>query len=185
MNELVPSPARPPDVPDLMTLARTFTASGFFADVRDAAQAIVKVLAGRELGFSPIASMTGVNIIKGRVTLSANLIAAAVRKSNRYDYVVKRLDDQVCQLEFTDNGRVVGTSAFSLEDAKRAGLTGDNWRSIPATCFSQGRFRMVRSGIAPTFSVAVSTHPTRSIHPSSLMRKPARFSKSNLQRQAS
>src|SRR4030067_1822876 len=62
----------------LSELGQVLVKSGFFSDSRDASQAIVKVLAGRELGFGPIASMTGFYIVKGRVSMSANLIAAAV-----------------------------------------------------------------------------------------------------------
>ena len=44
-------------VEDLGQLGQIFVKSGFFADTRDAAQAIVKVMAGQELGFAPIASI--------------------------------------------------------------------------------------------------------------------------------
>ena len=47
-------------------MGNVFVKSGFFADTRDQAQAIVKILAGQELGISPIASMTGVYIVKGK-----------------------------------------------------------------------------------------------------------------------
>jgi hypothetical protein len=120
------------DVNQTLALGKVFAESGFFADTRAAAQAVVKVLAGRELGFGPVASMTGVNIIKGRVTLSANLIAAAVRRSGRYDYRVRRLDDQGCEIEFLMSGEVIGMSSFTMDDAKKAGLAGgDNWRKYP------------------------------------------------------
>src|SRR5262249_56671466 len=50
---------------DLQNLGQIFVKSGFFADIKDAAQAIVKVMAGSELGFPPIASMTGVYLFQG------------------------------------------------------------------------------------------------------------------------
>jgi hypothetical protein len=120
------------DVNRTLALGKVFAESGFFADTRAAAQAVVKVLAGQELGFGPVASMTGVNIIKGRVTLSANLIAAAIRRSGRYDYRVRRLDDQGSEIEFLMSGEVIGMSSFTMDDAKKAGLAGgDNWRKYP------------------------------------------------------
>ena len=117
---------------DLGTLGSVLASSGFFADTRDAAQAIVKVLAGHELGFGPVASMTGVNIIKGKVALSANLMGAAVKRSGRYNYRVVTLTDAECAIEFYESGKIIGRSAFTIQDAQRAGLTGgDNWRKFP------------------------------------------------------
>lgn len=110
----------------LRGLGEIFVTSGFFADSKDASQAIVKILAGRELGFGPIASMTGVYIVNGRPALSANLIAARIKGSGRYDYRVKELDNQKCSIEFfnVENHRApesLGVSTFSLEDARKAG----------------------------------------------------------------
>ena len=44
---------------DLMRLGDVLSKSQYFQDAKDAAQAIVKVLAGQELGIGPIAAMTG------------------------------------------------------------------------------------------------------------------------------
>jgi len=109
--------------------------SGYFQDARDMAQAVVKVLAGRELGFGPIASMTGVYIVKGRVTLSANLMAASIKRSGKYDYRIREHTPTACKLEFFQRVEAgwesLGESAFTAEDAKAAGLAGDAWRHYP------------------------------------------------------
>jgi hypothetical protein len=120
------------DVAQTLTIAKVLADSGMFPDARAAAQAAVKIMAGRELGFGPVASMCGINVIKGRITLSANLIAAAVRRSNKYGYAVRRLDDQVCAIEFFMNGKLIGISSFTLDDARKAGLAnGENWKKYP------------------------------------------------------
>jgi hypothetical protein len=75
--------------------------------------------------------MTGVNIIKGKVTLSANLIASAIKRSGRYNYRVVTLTDDACRIDFYEAGERIGTSEFSTADAKAAGLAGDNWRKFP------------------------------------------------------
>jgi hypothetical protein len=117
---------------DIMTLGQTLARSGYFQDAKDAAQAVVKVLAGQELGFGPVASMTGIYIVKGRVTLSANLIGAALKRSGRYNYAIRRLDNTGCTIEFFEAGQSVGTSEFTADDAAKAGLKdGDNWRKFP------------------------------------------------------
>ena len=116
---------------DTMQLGDVLAKSGFFQDSRDAAQAIVKILAGRELGFGPVASMTGVNVIKGKVALSANLIAASVKRSGRYNYRVTQMTNDACAIDFYEGGEKIGTSEFTAADAKAAGLSGDNWRKYP------------------------------------------------------
>jgi hypothetical protein len=115
-----------------MALAKAIAGSGLFNDIRDFNQALVKMVAGQEMGFGPIASMTGIHVIKGKITLSANLIAAAIRRSGHYDYRVKRLDDQRCEIEFLMNNNPIGVSIFTIEDARKAGLaSGDNWKKYP------------------------------------------------------
>jgi hypothetical protein len=124
-------------VDDLARVGEVFVKSGFFADTRDAAQAIVKVMAGQELGFAPIASMTGVYIVKGKVSLSANLIAAAVKRSGRYTFRVRKHDATICEIEFFEcdklgNKESIGFSSFSIEEAQKAKLTDSaTWKNFP------------------------------------------------------
>lgn len=116
---------------DVMTLGDVLAKSGFFQDARGAAQAVVKVLAGRELGFGPIASMTGVHIVKGKPVMSAMLIAAAIKRSGKYDYKIREHTKTVCKLEFFESGSSAGESSYSIEEAKAAGLGGANWEHFP------------------------------------------------------
>jgi hypothetical protein len=121
---------------DTITLGKVLSQSGYFQDARDAAQAIVKVLAGRELGIGPIQAMVGIYIVKGRVTLSANLIAAAIKRSGHYNYRVKRMDDKGCAIEFFEGSTAIGTSTFDETDARAAGLLGgDNWKKFPRNMY--------------------------------------------------
>lgn len=117
---------------DVERAAKAMSASGFFPDSKQAAQAIVKVLAGRELGFGAFASMTGVSVIQGKPVIGANLLAAAVKQTGKYNYHVLLLNENECCIEFLENGKPVGKSNFSIEDAKAANLTGkDNWKKYP------------------------------------------------------
>ena len=117
---------------DAERAARAMSASGFFADTKLAAQAVVKILAGAELGFGPFASMTGVNIIQNKPVLAANLIAAAVNRSGKYHYRVVTMTNSECVLDFFEGKEKIGTSKFTMEDAGLAGLAGkDNWKKYP------------------------------------------------------
>ena len=110
---------------ETMQLGELLAASGFFQDSRGAAQAVVKVLAGAEIGVGRIASMTGINVIQGRVSISANLMAAAIKRSGRYDYRVKEMTPQRCEIEFRerngDRWEIIGSSEFTAQDARQAG----------------------------------------------------------------
>lgn len=118
-------------------LGEIFAASGYFRDVRDQAQAVVKILYGRELGFSPVVSMMGIHVIEGKPSLSSNLLGTLVKRSGKYDYRVKVSTDTECVLEFLagmkDARESLGTSSFTIEDAKRANLLKPNsgWLKYP------------------------------------------------------
>lgn len=113
--------------------AQAMVTSGFFKDTRDLSQAIVKVMAGAELGLPPFASMTGINIIQGKPALGSNVIATLVKNSGRYDYRIKQCDEKAAVLTWYENGQAIGESAFNIEEANRAGLTGkDNWKKYPS-----------------------------------------------------
>lgn len=117
---------------DVMTLGEVLAKSGFFQDARGAAQAVVKVLAGRELGFGPIASMTGVHIVKGKPVMSATLMAAAVQRSKKYRFRVTEMTDKACKIVFYEGQEQIGESSFTMDDAKKAGLGGNpTWTSFP------------------------------------------------------
>lgn len=110
--------------------------SGFFPDAKTEAQAAVKILAGRELGFSVVASMQGFHVIDGKIVASAHIMAHAVKRSPKYDYRVTTNTEMLVEIEFFEmapEGRVsLGTSSFSMQDAANAGLTGSRpkyeWR---------------------------------------------------------
>ena len=107
-------------ISEVMTVGEVMAKSGLFNDARQTAQAVVKVLAGQELGFGPFASMTGISIIGGKPAISSNMMAAAVKAHPCYDYRVAQLDDKACELVFLVNGKEVGTSTFTADDAAKA-----------------------------------------------------------------
>lgn len=121
---------------DAERAARAMAASGFFPDSKQAAQAVVKILAGSELGFGPFASMTGVSIIQGKPAVGANLMAAAVKRTGKYNYRIIALTNNGCELAFYEGSQEVGRSAFTEQDAKDAGLLSkDNWKKYPRNMY--------------------------------------------------
>jgi hypothetical protein len=118
---------------EMTSAANALHASGFFSDVKTQAQAMVKVMAGAEIGLPPFAAMSGIHIVQGKPVLGANLIATLVKNDPRYDYRVKTADNGQCVLTWYEGGKVVGESSFTMNEANAAGLTNkDNWRKYPS-----------------------------------------------------
>lgn len=117
---------------EITSLADAFVKSGFFADTKQQAQAIVKILYGQELGIGPVASMLNVHVIEGKPALGSNLMAAIIKRSGRYDFTVDRHTTTECVLTFYTGQRKLGQSTFTIDDAKRAGVAGrQNWTRYP------------------------------------------------------
>ena len=132
---------------DPLVVAKIFRASGLFPDIQSEAAAAAKLIVGRGLGLSDYDCMAGLHLVSGKVVLAANLMAAAIKRAGRYDYRAECTDER-CDITFlqVDGGKWVkiGTTTFTMADAKRAGLDGgQNWRKHPramlfARCISMG-----------------------------------------------
>lgn len=120
-NGLVKTNNQQANMQELMSMASLFAESKMFQDAQSAAQAFVKIQAGNEIGVPPFQAMSGIHIIKGKTTLGAGIIASRVKGSGKYDYLVKEMTDENCSIDFTQSGRFIGNSAFSIADARKAG----------------------------------------------------------------
>lgn len=105
---------------EIMSIGKAFAESGMFADTKSAAQAIVKIQAGQEIGIPPFAAMTGIHIIQGKPAIGAGLMAARVKGSGKYDYQVIEQTEKVCSIDFYQGKKMIGNSTFTAEDAKKA-----------------------------------------------------------------
>ena len=123
---------------DLFRIADVFAKSGMFPEARDAAQCAAKLIVGQGLGLTPYDSMNGLHLIQGKAVLAANTMAAAIKRSGKYDYRAVT-DDDACTITFYDLSQrdksgvplQIGTTTFSMDDARRAGLGGQNWKKYP------------------------------------------------------
>ena len=125
-----------------IAVGEIFARSGMFPDARDAAQCATKLIVGGGLGLNQYDSMAGLHIIKGKIVLAANLMAAAIKRSGKYDYRSES-DNERCSIEFLQDGKTIGVTTWTIADARAAGLGGDNWRKYPkamlfARCISAG-----------------------------------------------
>ena len=95
---------------------------------------LVALAQGQALGIAPIQAMNQINVIKGKPALSADLIAALVRRAGHRLRVEG--DDtyaQVTIIRADDPDYIPKPIRWDMERAKRAGLLGNpSWQKYPA-----------------------------------------------------
>lgn len=132
--------------------ARLFAMSGLFSDIKGTtveeaiARAFVKIDLGESMGLSAAEAMTGIDLIQGRVAISANIRAARMQRAG-YDWDILQLDEKGCRLQLKfkgqilmredENGkRVPAVISFLESDATKAGLIGkDMFKKYPPNMY--------------------------------------------------
>ena len=130
---------------DMQDMGRAFYDSGMFKDLKSAAQAVVKIKAGAELGLPAVYSMQRLYMVEGKLGMSAETMGALIKRTRKYNYRVKEHTDDKCTIVFYEEGQEAYISTFTIADAKRASLVkpGGAWQKYPrallfARALSQG-----------------------------------------------
>src|SRR3954468_13175530 len=136
-NGAHPMPTDAPAVPgrelDPIALGQIFARSRLFPDIERVSQAVVKIIAGRELGIGPFAAMSDIHLVDGTPVVGARILAALVRQSAVYDYTVVEWTNERCSIDFYRHGeKLEPTVTFTDDDAKRAGLDQPNRDGSPS-----------------------------------------------------
>lgn len=115
-----------PVQPDLMTLSRTLLESKMLpATLTAPAQVAAIILRGKELGIGPMEALTSLNVIRGKVASSTQLMLALIYRSGLLeDIEMVRGDPAVVTMK--RKGMTPHTVEFGREDAKRAKLLRTN-----------------------------------------------------------
>lgn len=117
---------------DTMVLAEQLYKARYFNDIQSAAQAVAKIIKGREIGIGAMTALEKIYVVGGKTAIQAELMADMIKRSGKYNYRILTLDEKVCEIEFFEEGKPVGKSKFTLDDAKRAGVGGGmNWQKYP------------------------------------------------------
>lgn len=120
-----------------MAMGEVFAESGMFPDIKTQAQAVVKIMAGKELGLSAFESMASIYMVNGKLALTSKAMSSLIKKSKKYDYSVDELTETECKVSFYkikegEEDRIIGQSVFTFKDAAKAGLVNkDVWKNYP------------------------------------------------------
>lgn len=98
------------------------------------ADVLMTIMAGMELGLAPMQALRLIHIIEGRPAMAADLIAGlCVSKADVCEYLTCTESTPLKAVyETKRKGSKPVTLAFSMEQAKAAGLTGkQNWQRYP------------------------------------------------------
>lgn len=123
-----------------MELGKIFAESGLFPDIKSAAQGYIKILAGRELNMTPMQALNAFYFVNGKIGIVGNAVAALIKNSKKYDYVINTLTNTECSITFYSlnatstvgltNKEKIGESVFTIKDAAAAGLVNkDVWKN--------------------------------------------------------
>lgn len=111
--------------------AGVIATSGLAPDRMTADQVAVVALKGRELGVPPMQALSHIHVIKGKPTLSAEMMRALiVRAGHRIRIVENTATRCVLQGIRRDDPDHVTEVVWDADRAKRAGLGGDNYRKF-------------------------------------------------------
>lgn len=127
---------QPANFGELQALAELLSASGMVPDALKGKPADIAtiILHGASLRIDAMASLRSIHCIKGKPVLSADLaVAVCLRESSVCQSFVKvESTDTIATFETVRVGQAPVRLSFTIEQAKTAGLTGDNWKKYPA-----------------------------------------------------
>ncbi len=140
-----PSPVPAVDYGRELEGARMLLRSGLLPDaIKTPESALFIILTGRDMGLSPVQSLRGIYVIKGKVEVSADLqLGLFHRAGGRSHLVTLTAEEAVLRL---DASWLLEphTESFTMEDARRANLVSGNYKLFPKPML---RSRAITAGL--------------------------------------
>lgn len=130
------------------TMAKQAVESKMYKGIGDQAGVMMIMLAARELGIPAMQALNGgINIINGKVEISARMMSALIRKAG-HQIQIRESTDNTCILlgRRADNGDTA-TVSYTLAEAQKAGLVkaSGGWVKNPKDmCFARAISRLAR-----------------------------------------
>jgi hypothetical protein len=137
----------------LKQVGETYFKSGLFATLRNAEQATIIVLKAHELNLGVTEAFQSISVIKGKLTISSQLMLALAERSGFLEDYKIFWDDtnspKSCTCEIKRKDRSIHSETFTLSDADGQGLLGNyNWKSMPKIML---KWRAVSACLRVTF----------------------------------
>lgn len=155
-------------------MAAQAVASNLYRGLGSEAAIVMNMLAARELGLPPMLALNGgLNIIQGKVEISARAMNAMIRRAG-HSIQEKTSTDTVCELvgRRCDNSDTI-TCSFSMDEARQAGLikAGGGWTKFPkdmlyARCLSRLARRLFADVIGVGYIEGELSDPGANLRPS-------------------
>jgi hypothetical protein len=126
----------PRDLTEAMRLATMLVKSQLMPKhLRSAEDCLLVIMTGREMGLSIMQSIRSMHVIEGKVSLSADLIVALVKRHPECDFfrMVKSTDEEAVYETHRHGDPEPTKLTYTIKQAGAAQLTGkDNWKKHAA-----------------------------------------------------
>jgi hypothetical protein len=138
-------PAAPVNWNQELDGARMLIKSGLLPQgLKSPEAALFVILTGRDLGLSPVQSLRSIHVIQGKIEVAADMQLGLFHRGGGKSHW-KELSNERAVLELHAPWLTEPhVETFGMEDAKRAGLGGDNWRKYPKAML---RSRAITAGL--------------------------------------
>ena len=119
----------------ITTMAKALAASGLVpSHIKTPEAAVAVILQGRELGIGPMQALRTIFLVTGKLTLSADLMAALIWRAcgDNAMRIIERTAT-VCSIDYQRPGwDAPARMSWTIEQARAAGLSGkDTWKQYP------------------------------------------------------
>lgn len=146
---------------DLMTFSKAVAKSAMFPGIEDEFGASAVIEYGREIGLKPIIALQTIHVIpskRGSTLAIKGSVLAMMAKEAGINIEILQKDTKGCKLTFSRGNEAPHTSAFTQEDARRAGLLHkDNYMKWPEDMYY---WRAIARGVKvfdPGLALGIST----------------------------
>lgn len=150
----------------LLKQAQVLVKSGVLpVEIKTPEAAVAVILMGRELGIPPMQAFRGIYVVKGKPTLSAQLMGAMIFRAG-HSYRIDTSTNAECRITFKRKTGESYTHAFTLADASAAGLAGaGTWKTYPkamlfSRCMSAGARAFMPDVIAGMYTPEELAEPS-------------------------
>lgn len=163
------------DIAGMTEIGQVFMDSGVFQDTKDMSQAIVKIMAGQELGLMPLYSMRNFHLLTThpkdkegkpytliKMAQSAESMGLLLKRGGNYTWKVEQSTEIICEIQFYEltggKWEEPYRSIFTIADARKAGLVRQysNWEKYPKAMLYNRAMSQGARVVAPHLLGAVS-----------------------------